>query len=112
MGATCHLCQGDFFQWQIKCVRDGRNRDGGELAARADCNSLLLSCEGTLRRNCTSSCMCKCENIEQLIYFLFRQHASAVSTHILTQKMKDMQPSPCLLCVVVIFVALELFCFS
>lgn len=96
---TCHLCQGNVFQWQIKCVRDDLQRDAGELAARAECRSLILSCEGTLRRNCTSSCMCKCENILISLFTFSSDNTEALFTFfssVLGQRMKHMQPSPCL----------------
>lgn len=83
------LCLGRLgnFGWDVSLVSGKfhsvadkvcRTRDGLDLAARADCKSLILSCEGTLRRNCTSSCVYAREHTDQLIYFLFRQYGSAV----------------------------------
>jgi len=81
LGATCHLCRGDFLECQIKCVRDGRNRSG---------ESWLQKLALELWRDAASKLHQQLyvqmrKHIDQLIYFLFRQHTSAVSTHTWTQ---------------------------
>lgn len=62
--------------------------------------SLILSCEGTLRRNCTSSCMCICENISISLFTFSLDNTEALFTllmaHSSQAERRHMQPSPCL----------------